>query len=359
MLKILLQNERERELRERERRIKEEHDRIERERRAHEEQQRWMREEAARVARVKEEATRIQKEREEAERRDRERRQREEKDRREEEMRLKREQRERERQGEQRERERQDREREREREQKRERDELEKRMQSGSGRLGKRPYQQDNGTFESKRPAYSPNPYPMSNTSSIFNRLEPHKGNHRSGPSQVNVGVSSVPLIQTKDLPHVNPEIISAASQALANIRKSVPSVSSHLPVGRGGGSSLQAQIQQLAAATALASASSRIPNVGMEFRGSSSNTSGPQHFSPNMMRPSMSGRSQGRGLGMMSKSPHIGGGMGGGSGGMGKLPPEDQRYNRRLGGSRSGSNAGSGGYRGHGRQGGGGGGGY
>ena len=329
---------------------------MERERRSHEEQQRWIREEAARVAKIKEEAIRLQKEREETERRERERR---EKERRDEELRMKREQRDRERQ-----------ERERDRDQKRERDEMEKRMQSGSGRLGKRPYQQqqqqDNGSFESKRPAYSsPSSYSAlsNNNSSIFNRLEPHKAN-RSGPSQPDGGgggVPTAPMIQAQDLPHVNPEIISAASQALANIRKTVPTVPSHMSSGRGGGSSLQAQIQQLAAATALASASSR-PNMGMEFRGSSGTSNSPsQSYSSDMMRPSMGGRSQGgvgRGMGMMSKSPHLGGGGssmgGGGSGGLGKLPPEDQRYNRRLGGgSRSGGGMGGpGSYRSHGRQG-------
>jgi len=347
---LYIQTERERELRDRERRIKEEQERIEHERRSHEEQQRWIREEAARVSRIKEEAVRLQKEREDTERRERERR---EKERREEELRLKREQRDRERQ-----------ERDREREQKREREEMEKRMQSGSGRLGKRPYQQqqqDNNSFESKRPAYSsPNSYSAmsNNNSSIFNRLEPHKAN-RSGPSQPEVSggnVPTAPMIQPQDLPHVNPEIINAASQALANIRKTVPSVPTHMSSGRGGSSTLQAQIQQLAAATALASASNR-PNMGLEFRGASNSAS--QSYSSDMMRPSMSGRSQGgvgRGMGMMSKSPHLGssGSSMSGGGGMGKLPPEDQRYNRRLGGgSRSGGGMGGpGGYRSHGRQG-------
>ena len=306
-------------MRDRERRIKEEQERIERERRVHEEQQRWIREETARVARVKEEAVRLEREREEAERRERERRQREEKEKREEELRAAK--------------------REREREQKRE--EMEKRMQnqSGSGRLGKRPSYQDSNSYDIKRPALSSEDY-MGPSPSVFHRLEPQKG--RSGPPSGTSGGQSSPLIQAKDLPHVNPDIITAATQALENIRKSVPTVplSSHLPSSRASNStsSLQAQIQQLAAATALANSGGRVgvSGSGLDFRGA-----GLGPFTSNLLRPSMVG-GQG-GVGMMSKSQH--GGLG-----VGKLPPEDQRYNRRLGGGGSGGRT-TMGYRG-GRQG-------
>ena len=321
-----MQIERERELRERERRLKEEQEHIDRDRRVRDEQQRWIREEAARVARAKEEAARMQKEREDADRRDRERRQREEKEKRlEEEQRAKREQR------------------EREKEQKREREEMEKRMQGDSGgRLGKRPYQ-DNGTYDAKRQAFSNSSYMLQSTPSIFNRLDHKSG--RSGPSHpvggAGMGTPSSIAPTSSIISHVNPEIISAATQALENIRKSVPT-------GSATPATLQAHISQLA--TFAKSAGGR--GAGMDFQGGGGMVH--QQYPPNLMRQSMHMRGQGvegergGGMGMMNKSPHVGVGMSGG--GVGKLPPEDQRYNRRLGGNRSG---GRGGYRGpQGRQG-------
>ena len=147
---------------------------------------------------------------------------------------------------------------------------------------------------------------------------------------------------KTADLAHVAPDIINAATQALENIRKSGQmsqgvigqSVIPKLPPHLRGVTPIQ---QQLNVATAL-SAAAGVPRA--DVYGMGLHQSVP---SIGALRQAMT--SQVGGIGGMSGGPGMPlGRMHHGRGG--KLPPEDERYNRRLG--RSGGH-----HHGQGRQGG------
>ena len=343
---------------------------MEREHRLYQEEQLKLREQAERerqaalAAKEEAERTRMNYEREERERRLREK---EEHKHQEEERRSKREREQR----------------ERDQREKRERDEIEKRSQHSSGWLGKRTHQ-DSGSSGSgyssvKRPALHGS---SDSYGTVFSRLDPQTqqkkvessiqplmsthvdsfrrpSDHRSGHSGGNVYAKAMsgglaPTVRsapaTTDL---SPELLSAATQALENLRKSVHGVGSigtqlslpkpmpHLNV-----MSAHAQLQQLAASNAsalsAASGTSRIP-VSSVLPGMNSRSSLDVHQQAgSMLRPPVIG-SQGSGSGgigasafsgLHSKSSgHYGGGSGGG---VTKLPPEEERYNRRFGGGRS-----------------------
>ena len=330
VVSLSLQAERERELRERERRLKEERQRMEQERRANEQQQRWLREESARMAQAKEEA----------ERRDQEKRQREEKEKQqEEEMRAKQEH---------------EQKMERKREQEKEREEKEKQLQGpGVGCLGKRlSYQNAPGGYDSKRASLSSDSYmSLGSSNSIFKQLDQQvrtfQGGGGGGANGGNGG-----LVSRKDLTHTTPGITSAATQALDIVQKSVPISPVQSSGGTGSSSSssaLQAQINQLAAATALAN-SGRLGGV-VDYRREGGVRGGGGLSGPPNCQSMVSGGQIG---GLVEKRLPRGGGVMGG-GGLGKMPPEDHRYNRRFGdgrgrgsGRRARGRRGGGGYRGY-----------
>ena len=353
---------------------------MEREHRLYQEEQLKLREQAERerqaalAAKEEAERTRLNYEREERERRLREK---EEHKHQEEERRSKREREQRER--DQRERD----QRERDQREKRERDEIEKRSQHSSGWLGKRTHQESgssgSGYSSVKRPALHGS---SDSYGTVFSRLDPQTqqkkiesniqplmsthvdtfrrpSDHRSGHSSGNVYAKAMsgglaPTVRsapaTTDL---SPELLSAATQALENLRKSVHGVGSigtqlslpkpmpHLNV-----MSAHAQLQQLAASNAsalsAASGASRIP-VSSMLPGMNSRSSLDVHQQAGSMMRQPALGSQGSGSGGIGTSAfsslhgkssgHYGGGSGGG---VNKLPPEEERYNRRFGGGRS-----------------------
>lgn len=337
---------------------------IERERRMHEEQQRRLREEQERRA----------KEQEEQERRERERRLREEKDR----ERQERERRERERVEEERTK------REREQKQKQQREELEKQRLIQQQRLGKRPFPDSIQSYDPiKRPALHDvrgGTEEYSSPSSVFGRLDPPtqkkalveegmgyrrneptsevrvggSGNYRSGfgqaggregvgyPLQASTsrigavahpsasgpygklmggfGLAAQQMMKPRpaaDLSRVAPEIISAATRALENIRKTVQSAGGQVVTSRANPQirvipqPTLAQVQQLAATRAAASLPDFIPlNPQAPLGAGIIPASGMRHpFLPTAAGSSL----------FLDKNSGA------------KLPPEDERYNRRL----------------------------
>ena len=345
---------------------------MEREHRLYQEEQHKLREQAERerqaalAAKEEAERARINYEREERERRIREK---EEHKHQEEERRSKREREQR----------------ERDQREKRERDEIEKRSQHSSGWLGKRPHQESgssgSGYSSVKRPSLHGSSDSYGGT--VFSRLDPQTqqkkiesniqplmsthvdsfrrpSDHRSGHSSGNVyakamsGSLAQTVRSTPGTTDLSPELLNAATQALENLRKSVHgvgSIGSQLslpkPMAHLNVMSAHAQLQQLAASNAsaalsAASGASRIP-VSSMLPGMSSRSSLDVHQQAgSMLRPPVIG-SQGSGSGGMGaaafsslhgkSSGHYGGAS---AGGVTKLPPEDERYNRRFGGRSS-----------------------
>lgn len=336
---------------------------MEREHRLYQEQQRQLREQAEQAERerqaaiaAKEEAerARLNFEREERERRLREK---EEHKHQEEERRNKRERE------------------QREQREKRDRDELEKRSQHSSGWLGKRSHQDSgssgSGYGSTKRPALHGS---SDNYGTVFSRLDPqtqqkaiepkiqplmsthvdsfrrpsdHRSTH-SGGGNIYAKAMSGGLTQTVRAPttDLSPELISAATQALENLRKSVHSgmgnpLSMQKPMQHMNVMNAHAQLQQLAAASgasATLSAASRIPASSMVPSMSSRSSLDLHHQTGSMLRPPGIGN-QGSGSGGMGASAYSGmhgkGAQhyGASSAGASKLPPEEERYNRRYGG--------------------------
>ena len=337
---------------------------MERERRLYQEEQLKLREQAERerqaalAAKEEAERARINYEREERERRLREK---EEHKHQEEERRSKREREQR----------------DRDQREKRERDEIEKRS---SGWLGKRTHQDSGSSGSGYSSVKRPSLHGSSDSyGTVFSRLDPQtqqkkvecniqplmsthvdsfrRPSDRHGGGNVYAKAMSGGLAPTgRSAPattDLSPELLSAATQALENLRKSVHGVGSigtplslpkpmpHLNV-----MSAHAQLQQLAASNAsalsAASGTSRIP-VSSMLPGMNSRSSLDVHQQAgSMMRPPVIG-SQGSGSGGIGASAYSGlhgkssGHYGGGSGGgVTKLPPEEERYNRRFGGGRS-----------------------
>ena len=342
--------------------MKQEQEKLEREHRLYQEQQRHLREQAERerqaalAAKEEAERARITFEREERERRLREK---EDQKHQEEERRTKR---------------------EREQREKRERDELEKRSQHSSTWLGKRAHQ-DSGSSGSGYPSVKRQALHGSsdNYGTVFSRLDPQTqqkkvesniqplmsthvdsfrraSDHRSGHSSGNVYAKAMSgglqqSIRSTPSTDLSPELLSAATQALENLRKSVhgvggigtqlslPKPMPHLNV-----MSAHTQLQQLAASNAsaalsAASGASRIPVSSMLPSMNPRSSLEMHHQGGSMLRQPVIGNQGSGGGGINSAafaglhgkaSPHYG------AGGVTKLPPEEERYNRRFGGRSS-----------------------
>lgn len=357
-------------MRERETRLKQEQEKLEREHRHYQEEQLKLREQAERerqaalAAKEEAERARINFEREERERRIREK---EEHKHQEDERRSKREREQR----------------EREQREKRERDEIEKRSQHQTGWLGKRSHQDSgsgggNSYSSVKRPALHGN---SDSYGTVFSRLDPQTqqkkvesniqplmsthvdsfrrpGDHRSGHGSGNVYAKAMSgglppgVRSTAGATDLSPELLSAATQALENLRKSVHGVGGQLslpkPIPHLNVLGAHAQLQQLAASSASAalSAASGAPRIPVSsiLPGMTSRSPLDLHQPAGSMLRSPVIGSGGAGSGgigasafssLHSKSSGHYGGVGGG--GVGKLPPEEERYNRRFsGGGRS-----------------------
>lgn len=323
---------------------------MEREHRLYQEQQQQLREQAERdrqaalAAKEEAERARLSFEREERERRLREK---EEQKHQEEERRTKRDQRD-----------------------KRDRDD------HSGGWLGKRPHQESgssgSGYVSAKRPALHSS---SDNYGTVFSRLDPQKkmesniqplmstnvdsfrrpSDHRSGHSSGNIYAKAMSggLQQTvrQSSADLSPALLSAATQALENLRKTVhggmgSQLSMQKPIPHMNVMSPHAQLQQLAAtnvsaALSAAPGASRIP-VSSMIPGMNSRSSLDMHHQGGSMLRSPAIGSQSSGSGGMSAaaftsihgkgSPHYGTS----GSGVTKLPPEEERYNRRFGGRSS-----------------------
>lgn len=270
--------------------------------------------------------------------------------------------------------------REREQREKRERDELEKRS---SGWLGKRNHP-DTGSSGSvygsaKRPALHGS---SDSYGTVFSRLDPQTqqqkkvessmqplmsthvdtfrrpSDHRSGHSSGNVYAKAMSgglgqSVRPAPPTDLSPELLNAATQALENLRKSVHSgLGTQLslptnPMPHLNVMNAHAQLQQLAASntsaalSAAASGASRIPVSSMVPGMNSRSSLDIHHQTGSMLRQPVLGNqgSGGGGMGVGAYpglhgkgSPHYGSG----AGGVSKLPPEEERYNRRFGGRSS-----------------------
>ena len=271
---------------------------------------------------------------------------------------------------------------EEERRTKRDREQREKRERDdhSGGWLGKRPHQDSgssgSGYASTKRPALHGT---SDSYGTVFSRLDPQTqqkklessiqplmstrvdsfrrpSDHRSGHSSANIYGKAMSgglpqSVRASPSTDLSPELLSAATQALENLRKSVhggigsqlslPKPMPHLNV-----MSAHAQLQQLAvsnatAALSAASGASRIPVSSMVPGINSRSSLDMHHQAGSMLRPPVIG-SQSSGSGGMGAatftslhgkgSPHYGTS----ASGVTKLPPEDERYNRRFGGRSS-----------------------